>query len=277
VVHVAHEDAAAYVAWRGAALPTEAEWEYAARGPVGWLYTWGNTLQDEFHDGITGVGGQPGDVSYFGLRGMGTSAKEMVAEAWDPDAPLRPFLTADFRRADGPLHKARGAGPGSKTGWVVKSARAGGRREVVGPQADVGFRCAGDVADDTVPLTVPLDAPAVPNFRGSDTAPLMVFGGVGEAVDRREAKAMCDALKVADPEQPDVEYADWRLPTEQDVEALADVFRGPGPFWSVEGALAQSAEAGKLAPQPTDPWAIVDAEPTESLAARCVHDKPATP
>ena len=43
VVHVAHEDAAAYAAWVGAALPTEAQWEYAARGGLeGAVFTWGD-------------------------------------------------------------------------------------------------------------------------------------------------------------------------------------------------------------------------------------------
>ena len=48
VVHVAHEDAEAYAAWIDADLPTEAEWEYAARGGLEWkTYTWGDEARPE--------------------------------------------------------------------------------------------------------------------------------------------------------------------------------------------------------------------------------------
>ena len=106
VVHVAHEDAEAYAAWAGKALPTEAEWEFAARGGLeGAVYVWGdefaprgrplaNTWQGEFpwqnlaSDGFEGtspVGAFP--PNGYGLHDMAGNVWEWTGDFFAPRHP----------------------------------------------------------------------------------------------------------------------------------------------------------------------------------------------
>ena len=104
VVHVAWEDVQAYAAWAGKRIPTEAEWEFAARGGLdGKDYTWGddfrphgkfmaNTFQGHFPDHNTGEDGfvNTAPVKTFppngyGLYGMAGNVWEWVSDWYRPD------------------------------------------------------------------------------------------------------------------------------------------------------------------------------------------------
>jgi len=208
VIYITWRQAASYCAWAGARLPTEAEWEYTARGPQRWTFPWGNEFDgtrlsycdancefewadkafDDSYTDTAPVGSYPGGTSWCRVLNMAGNVYEWTKDWYG--GYLSEQQTNPTGPSSGEYYVARGGS------WRVgrDGTRCTGRVGLAPDESkdDLGFRCVVPVSPSTTPT---------PNIRPTPTeAPtpiptvLQLTSGLGQD---REPSFSPDGTRIA--------------------------------------------------------------------------------
>ncbi len=147
VIQMTWEQAEAFCKFENKRLPTEAEWEYAARGPDGLMYPWGNDFDPQrvpAFAGDTVEAGSLDNASPFGVFDLAGNVVEWTADWYQPDY----YQASPAENPAGPDTGRQKVLRGGSFGVNDRTVYTATRRYKQGPgyrDVDAGFRCAKDM------------------------------------------------------------------------------------------------------------------------------------
>jgi formylglycine-generating enzyme required for sulfatase activity len=144
VVNVTWYEAAAYARWAGRRLPTEAEWEYAARGSEGRKYPWGDDAPTPEHANFAMRVGAPTPVGIYPRGATPEAVRDLAGNVWEWCADwFGGYPKGEVRDPKGPESGRSRVLRGGAFFGVPGHLRAACRRYLHpgGGSVDFGFRC----------------------------------------------------------------------------------------------------------------------------------------